>query len=140
MHKVNQITPMEYAVMQYRAVIPHGTTLEAILKPEAWSHVAREMRPGQFVHAFAEDGTWYAWLYVRNASRIEADLAVVHHIEFDKARDIDPGADTYEAVWVSPSAKWGVKRTSDGEIVMREIATKDEAIQKAKNYAIAQAA
>jgi hypothetical protein len=50
------------------AIIPVGVTPEDIMHPEFWSHHAKFLLPNDEIRARALDGTWTAYLIVRDST------------------------------------------------------------------------
>ena len=56
-----------------------------------WSHIASRLRPTDRVEVHAEDGSWFAELYVRDAGHLHATLVPLRVFEFDDDRTASRG-------------------------------------------------
>lgn len=126
-----QLHPSRFALAEHKRnlyfVTPaDGTTLEQVLQPVFWSHVAARLRPTDRVEVHAEDGTWFAELYVRDAGHLHATLVPLRVFEFDAAERKATAAD-HEVHWKGPHHRWAVVRRSDGQLVKTECASREEA-------------
>ena len=113
-----------------------GTTVEDLLCPEYWAHVAANLRPHDQIHAISEDGSWYARLIVINADRLWAKLHVLEKHDLSASREDMPQAqeEAYEVVWLSAMAKYAVIRRADRAALKEGFQTKLEAFQWLDGY------
>lgn len=109
----------------YVATPEHGVVLEDLERPEFWAHVAEQLKPGDLIHVYPEDGSFWAELLVQSTSRVAAKVFVLRKHELSAADLPEEDAD-FEIKWAGPTAKFRVIRKSDGE-VMKEGMGKDEA-------------
>jgi hypothetical protein len=137
-----QFQPAEFARQVYQAVPSHGTTIDDMLKPEYWAHIATKLRPTYRIEVNAEDGSFFAELIVRDAGRTWAKVALLRHKTFDDGADIlgeSPAPDYVINFRVGPT-KWRVQRKSDGEVLRSGFISKPEAEAWAKTHTQAMAA
>lgn len=134
-HRPTSILPAEQTILSYYHVAPAGVTLQDILDPAYWTHVAFKLRPHYRIIVDAEDGAWVAELFVRYASRQEARCAVLSFTEIEgKVEMPADAAPEFEVRWRGPTAKWSVVRLSDGEIMTDGKQDKKAAEQWLANY------
>lgn len=110
-----------------------GTTLDDVLKPEFFCHVARQLRPFSKIKVLPDDASWYAELIVRSAGPTWAKCALFTIVEFDVAAKTaagDPEADYAKVGWGGPAQKHRVVRVSDGAILSKE----HESTEDARNW------
>lgn len=100
-----------------------GAPFDDLLRPGYWTHVAAKLTPGDIIEVHAVDGSYYAELYVRSTSKLEALVAVLAKYEFTTAESIvAPG---YATKWRGPARRWGVVRIDDGSVVRDGFQTED---------------
>jgi hypothetical protein len=120
-----KLSPNERAVAEYartdHIVSPEaGTTLDEMLAPEYWAHVAKAMRPFDRIDVRPADGSWFAELLVRVVEPFSVRVALLQHVEFDRAAS--PAAvevkvpEGYELVHRG-RAGWSVKRLADAQFI-----------------------
>ncbi len=107
---------VEFKRQTFHVVPEEGTAFEDILKPEFWSHVAYQMKTGCIVEVHAEDGSYFAELYVQHAERLFAKVAVLRKVDFEGFK-ADAGAPEFEIEWKGPHRKFAVIRKADREIL-----------------------
>ncbi len=102
----------------------HGTTLEEMLKPEYWSHVAKELKlPGGRIEVMPTGGEWFAELYIRSVGSQDVKVALLRHVAFDAPAKQD---DDYE-VRSRGGAGWSVLRKSDKAVLFEKGQTRADA-------------
>jgi hypothetical protein len=132
----SQIARIEQRRTTYHADVPAGVAYENLLKPEFWAHVAQKLRPGDFIFAEAEDGTFIAELYVRNAGHNWATVFEIMHHDFEELTSIgDETIPGFEIKWRGRVQKHVVVRLSDGQIMTQGLSLKQEAVAWLADYA-----
>lgn len=107
-----------------------GHTLEHMLQPAYWAHVAPKLKPWDRIEARAEDGTYYAELLVLACDRT---WARIHVLQWDdlSTQDISitqaADASTKFEINHSPNLRWCVIRKSDRQVMHKEAQTKQDA-------------
>lgn len=130
--KVQAISESRYKLAEHRnnrqSVIPeHGTPFENLLRPEFWAHVARKFTPGDIIEAHAEDGSYFAEMYVIDCGPNWARTGVHKLSRFDEAVT-EPGADNaFKVEWAGRFSKWRVVRSSDLNVMKDGLPSKDAA-------------
>lgn len=137
-----RLTPAENARIIYQAVPEHGTTIDDMLKPEYWAHVAAKLRPTYRIEANAEDGSFFAEFIVRDAGRTWAKVVLLRQKFFDDGADIlsESAAPDFVINFRVGPQKWRVQRKSDKEVIRHGFATRAEAETWAKSHNQAMAA
>lgn len=97
---------------EFRVTPELGTSLKVMEEPGYWAHVSAKMRMGDEIKVWAEDGSWFAELLVRDAGTMYAKVAVKHLMVFDKESDYVVPAG-YEVKWSGPHTKFRVVRGED---------------------------
>lgn len=126
MNEPMKLHPVEYATVVWHHTMKPGQPLDEALKPTFWKHVTAQLRPGHEIKVVAEDGTFWAHLYVRSVGRGEVVVALIHATAFDAATAEPEGLDAYVR-WRNPSLKYGVFRKSDDECLRDKFDTKQDA-------------
>ena len=102
-------------------------TVEDILEPGYWAHVAQLMKPYDHIEARAEDGTWVADLVVTGCDRTWAKVALKQQYHLT-SKDVSLSqANKHEVQWKGPQLRWATVRTDDRAIVKAGFQTKEEA-------------
>ena len=100
-----------------------GTTLDEMLKPEYWSHIAKTLKQGDRIEVQDSGHSWFAELYVRSVTATDAKVTVLRHVVFDK-----PGlADADYEVKARGGAGWSVIRKSDKAVMFEKGQTRGDA-------------
>lgn len=71
----------------------NGTTLEEVLAPEYWVHVARQMRAGSKIEVLAQDGSYYAELLVLSTENLSAKVDLLFSKVYEKTSVADIESD-----------------------------------------------
>lgn len=134
--------PAEYARVIYQAVPEHGTTIEQMMAPDYWAHVAAKLKPTHRIEVMAEDNSFFAEFIVLDAGRTWAKVDLLRHkVLGDGQAEIGrSGPDgCYVDFRVGPK-KWRVMRVSDKTELRSGFETKGDAEAWAKSHAQAMAA
>ncbi|MDX1742936.1 MAG: hypothetical protein R3186_05000 [Ruegeria sp.] len=124
----------EHAVTRFYHNPKHGVTIQMVENPRYWTHVATKLKAGARIEVLAEDQSYWADLLVLSASRLEARVIVLDHVELNQVEAADEVAgDGLEVAWRGPSAKWGVIRSVDREPLKDGFQSKDAALMWLKN-------
>lgn len=118
-----------YVRQDHRVTPEEGTTLEEVLAPDYWAHVAGRMHVGDKVEIFPDGGAYYAECLVVSCSRLHAKLVVLLEKQFHAPTKVAKDAKKEPLVveFKGPQRKWSVIRTKDLEIVKEQFASKEEA-------------
>ena len=113
---------------------PAGTKLDDVLQPEYWTHAAKKLRVGAQIEVVPEDVEWFALLIVRANTKSGVKVSVLNYVPFsveDKPKkpkaEKPEGNDDFEVKFAGAD-KWRVSRRSDGEIVAKGLASRQEAL------------
>lgn len=111
----NRIKSAEYIRTVWAAQPEPGTTLEEMQQPEYWAHVAKTFRVGDRIDVTAEDGSWFAELFIRAVAPTSAKVHVLRHTVFDapQGKSENPAFDVRHR----GGAGWSVVRLSDKAVV-----------------------
>jgi hypothetical protein len=100
-----------------------GDTLLDLLRPDYWSHVARNLRPKDRIEVICEDNSYFAELYVFEASSNWAKVGLLRYDVFaENAAQhgvTAQGTPEYKITHGGNVHKWRVIRTADGECITK---------------------
>ena len=105
-----------------------GTTVDDILSPGYWSHLAGQLTPYDRIEMRVDTGEYLLELLVKQTGRNWAQVALLHH--HDLVGDVKTGeavGEEFEALWKGPLLKWCAIRKSDRQILEQRMATKEAA-------------
>jgi hypothetical protein len=123
----SKLRAAEFSRTVYAVVVPLDVTPEAVLEPEFWAHVAKDLKPYDRVEVIPDDGTWFSELIVVSATAIDAFVVELQHTHFS---DHLVGRETtakFVVNWGGPVNKYRVVRVSDGAMVHKGCLDKEEA-------------
>lgn len=110
-----------------------GTTLEDVLRPEYWSHVAKGIIPTEpcKIEVWFKDTKRYVLLAVVASGPLWANVKVMQDVMLTTAdaaaEDNAPEPEDFKALHKGSVAKWVVKRLSDGALLINGLQSKEEA-------------
>lgn len=131
----NRFSSLEYKHKNWFVDAPVDHTLEDMLMPNYWAHISRQLSTGDEIVVWAEDNTYVARFYVIDAG---ANWAKVYCHKFDeitKTFELPEDADTaYIVEWSGNYHKHRVRRKQDGEVLVSQLKTREEALTWLKDY------
>lgn len=119
------IKAAEFARQVWRIIVPRGTTVEDMLKPTYWGHVAAQLRTGDKIEAVVEDNSGYFEFYVRFARRLEAAVSLISQSDLPAAEITEDLVKEYRVEFRGQRAKWSVIKGK--EVVKQGIESEGEA-------------
>lgn len=120
-----QIQQAEFARTVWVVKPEPGVTLEQLLQPESWAHVAKSLKPGDLIDVLSADNEWYAELFVRASTDNETKLAVLKHYVFSESKPTVDGE--VEVKHRGEAKKWSVLRKSDKAVLVEGLETRGAA-------------
>lgn len=118
--RAGEFAETQYTTKSYDATVESGTTFEDIQKPEFWMHVADKLRPSFKVFVYAADQTFYAELLVLRANRVEAQVAVLNHVDLTRATNGDElgrELEKYDIGYAGPANKFRIVHRASRDVV-----------------------
>lgn len=107
-----------------------GHTMEHMLSPAYWAHVAPKLKPWDRIEVRAEDGTYYAELLVLACDRTWARMHVLRWDDLS-TQDVSlteaAAASTKFELAHSPNRRWHVIRKSDRQVMHENDQTRADA-------------
>lgn len=129
-----QLNLETHYTQRYAIFVPSHVTIDDVLAPGWWAHVAMKLRPGDEVKVIPEDMSWRAVVFVRAVSRVEAIVQTIEFTELGTAvSTVAPDA-PYYVKYGSPSVMFRVHRRDNNEVVKDHFQTKEQAEQWIKNH------
>lgn len=126
----------EFARNVWSVKLDHGADHRSLLSPHAWAHT-RGIKAGDRVEAAPVSGEWLADYYVRKVDAVGVHLALLSFHDFTSGVQSErPAAESSAAEQDKPDIKvgftagdkWRAVRVSDGEVLVKGLASKAEAI------------
>ncbi len=140
--KVLPIHPMRVGLVEHKEQALHlqvdiGVDPEDMLPVAYWTHIAQQLLPFTHVHAYAEDGSWYAEFLVREVGQNWAKVALLRKVMLEKISPerrivILPG---HTVAWGGTFCKWRVIREADNSVLRDKFNTEGDAYSWLTEYA-----
>lgn len=123
----SQLKQAEFVRTAYAATPEHGASVDDILAPEFWAHVAKQFKAGDRIEVKPDGADWLAELYVLKVDVHGVHLALLNKYELSAVNKAPAVAndDEYE-INFGGAAKWRVIRKSDREVMVKGLASKAE--------------
>lgn len=123
-----------YTNIDREVTVEAGVTLEDVLQPEFWAHVAPSLRPYDELRVRTDDGIWYAHLLVLWVGRAAAKVIQLYHVQLSTS-DVDQSSDAgYTVAYKGPHKRYCVMRDKDNTYVKDGCQTKEEAFAWREQY------
>lgn len=124
--------PGDFHVAEYvRNVWRHhpavGITKDHLLDPAYWAIISRQLKPGDVIECFAQDGTYFAPFLVLAAERTYAKVHVLAWHALTTADVAQTQDSLFKVEYKGPSLRYCVIRVADGEKVHTGSQTRKEA-------------
>ncbi|MES2671619.1 MAG: hypothetical protein V4673_14545 [Pseudomonadota bacterium] len=114
-------------IARRHAVSPEaGVPLGALLKPSFWSNVAHQLRDTDIIEVRAEDGTYYAELYVWSKGKAFANVSVINAIERPQTM-LMKAVEGFDVEFRAGPTKFRVVRVTDAKEIKSGFETADAA-------------
>lgn len=125
------IQPAEYLRNVHRVKAAETDTIDDVLAPDYWTHVAQKVRVGDKLEIFPEGGAWYVEALVVSSSNIHLKLVALTKVQINepvKKAEKNDEKKPFTVEFKGPQRKWSVIRTSDKSYVKEGFEDKDDAI------------
>lgn len=103
----------QYVTNRWSVTLDDATPYDRLFEADYWAHVGRKMQIGDIVEVHAENGTWFAELYVVGAHRLAAKVVEMRKIDLAAAPEVSTVASPLSVKWRGPNGKWSVMRGND---------------------------
>jgi hypothetical protein len=125
----------EYLRRDWVCTAEEGTTVDDILDPGYWSHIAGQLTIYDRIEVRIDSGEYLLELLVKDKGRNWAQVALLHHHDLvGKVKTGEATADEFEAVFKGPLRKWCVLRKSDSKVLEEKLADKGAALGWIASY------
>ena len=111
-----------------------GTTIDDILDPAYWAHMAAQFQRMDRIEVRMETGEWVADLICTESGRNWAAMHLITKHVLQPATEQAAGPAQHEVIWRGQQHRFCIKRTSDNEILQANIPSKPEALAWLQNY------
>lgn len=112
-----------------------GTTVQDVLDPGYWAHMAAQFQVYDHIEVRLETGEWILELIVLDVGRNYARVFLAHRHDFAEVdMTIPANAITHKVEWKGPQRKFVVIRLSDSAAVQEGFASKPEAMAWMENH------
>lgn len=104
--------------LTFRANVPAGVSLDRVLEPDYFKHVAGNVKPGYRIEVMPADGAWYAELLVRKTTKEEVHCWLLLSVDLNAQAEsaLAQSAADYKVAF-GGAHKWRVIRLSDNEVL-----------------------
>lgn len=109
------------------ADIPDTVSIDEIMDPSYWAHIASQMQPMDHIEARREDGAWIAYLVVQFCEKNYATVVLDRRLNLTQEGDIPASSIKHYVKWKGPVLKWVVIRSHDSQILKDLMLSRDEA-------------
>lgn len=110
----------DYSRNVFRVKAAETDTIEDVLAPDYWTHVAPKARVGDKLEIFPEGGAWYVEAIIASTSNIHLKLIATVKVQINevpkKKEKEDPKA-PFTVEFKGPQRKWSVIRSKDKSYV-----------------------
>lgn len=129
----------EFRRRSWFALIPADTTLDEIIHPSYWAHLAKKINIGDLIEANAEDGTFFQVFRVVGKGGDGKTLLLRQLYGYGTEPEVVAAAevvaaevsDRYEVKWGGPKALWRVIDLATKLPVASKLGTREEAAAEA---------
>ena len=96
----------------WSVTVPHDVAMEAVLRPEFWSHNARKMNPGDEVSIVPDGLAWYVRVYVLDRGDNWAKVIPLYTADLAAGETEEASTDTpqFDIAWKGPQWQFAVFR------------------------------
>lgn len=101
----------------WAATPEQGVTLETLKEPSFWAHVAGKLKMGDRIEVLADDMSYFAEFIVLAATRTEAAVKLLRHVELSQEVRLAENLQTHKVEWSGRHTKWRVIRKSDKAVI-----------------------
>jgi hypothetical protein len=96
-----------------------GTSVEEVLDPQYWAHMAMHLQPMDRIDVRAETGDWLLELLVINTGRNWAQMHLLARHDLVKRAETMPASVKHRVEWKGPQLRWCVIRNGDNEMLQK---------------------
>ena len=125
-----QFGDAEYRRRDVIATPEPGTTLDEMLSPLYWAHVAKQLKQWDRIEVRPSDGAWWAELIVRVAEPFAVRVHVLRHEEFAGAPGASRVSEVPEGYEIKNRGRdgWAVIRLEDKAVLREKQPSREHAV------------
>ena len=115
--------PSDFVSKRFTIVVETGTTMEDIMRPEYFCHVAKYLEVGNQIEVMSDDMSLYARVLVMNRTNVSARVFALEYHDLSDAETSAavPGmvtSEDYEVVFRGIHSKWSIVKKDGGQVVL----------------------
>jgi hypothetical protein len=130
-----QFKEAQFVFKTFSARPEEGTVVEDILAPAYWANIAEQLQPGSRIEVMPLDGAFFAELIVVSSNRTAAVVVPLRVVDLTlKVGATESGDDPEYSVKFRGPRKFCVIRNADGQPVIEDIDTKEQAYRELSDY------
>lgn len=125
----------EYVRRDWVCTAEEGTTVDDVLEPAYWAHIARQLTMYDHIEVRVDTGEFLLELLIKQVGPNWAQVVLLHH--HDLAGTAAPGAavgEEFEALFKGPLRKWCAFRKSDNALLVEKIESKALVLEWIASY------
>lgn len=107
----------ESARRDWVANAEEGTTIQDVMEPSYWAHIASELRPYDHIEVRLDTGEWVAEVLVVSQGLNWAKVHLLHKHDLTMSTEAPPDSQKHIVKWRGPQKKFSVVRIADGSIL-----------------------
>lgn len=107
--------------------------MEDLLRPDFWTNVAAQLKPGDRIEVYPEDGAFFAELLVRSCNRTSAVVLPLRFNDLVGAVEESTDDASFYVKFRGPR-KHCIMRASDDMPIIEDIETKEQAYRELEEY------
>lgn len=111
-----------------------GTTVEDVMQPQFWAHVAADMQPYDRVEVLLETGEWLLELIAIGVGRNWVQMHLAQKYDLAPLSEALPSATKHKIEWKGPQHKFAVIRIADSQKIQDGFASRGEASAWLSNH------
>ena len=129
-----RIQNAEYLRRDWVCTAEEGTTVDDILAPSYWCHIASQMGIYDRIEVRIDTGEFMLELLVKEVGRNWAQVVILHEHDLTSKVDAEAVTDAYEAKFKGSLLKWCVIRKQDNQILQDKLEGKPAALAWIDTY------
>ncbi len=125
----------EYLRRDWVCTAEEGTTVEDILEPGYWAHIAQQLTIYDRIEVRIDTGEFLLELLVKDCKRNWAQVALLHHHDLvGKVPTAIAPSDEFDAVYKGTLRKWCALRKADNAVLCEKLESKAQALEWISSY------
>ena len=130
----SRMQPAEYNRQDFVANAEVAHTVDDLLQPGYWSHMAAQLNAYDHIEVRADDGSWLVELLVTEVGKNYAKVIIRHKYDLVNVTEAPVLSEQHKIEFKGPQKKHVVIRVSDGQSIKEGISKREEAEAWLKDY------